>query len=520
MKKAVAGLMILLFSFLFVRCEKKDTIPPTVEITNPANNSIVVDTVLITVDANDNTGVDRVEFYIDTSKVATDTAAPWEYSWNTAGLTDSSYHRIVVTVFDQADNSAADTVTVLYWTNRVPNTPSNPFPADGAANQSTATTFVWHGGDPDSGDVVTYALYLGVKTDSAPPLFKDSISDTTFLVNTLTLNTVYQWQVVARDNHGSSASGPNWSFTTSSNQPPNVPSNPSPADGAIDQPSSVTLSWTGGDPDTGDTVKYEVYFGTTTTPVKVDSNLSAASYKAAPLDNNKTYYWKIVARDNKGDTIAGPVWRFTTLVQWPEVEIMYDNDRYDVSWYKITSNPHAVNDKNTGWSVRMTPPAYPFTLTKAKIYFTGAAHNFYLHVWDDNFAGGKPGSDLLHTPYSIDATSVPSMDWWIRDVALESVTVTAGDFYVGFCYSYLDTSGAPSVSIAADTSAPIDDRSWTLQGGMWQLFTNTPRSDLLIRAIGYIGGKAAPKKEIEIFGKPVPINGEETNAYIRKNQKK
>jgi len=33
-------------------------------------------------------------------------------------------------------------------------------------------------------------------------------------------NTTYYWKIVARDEHGASTTGPNWSFTTRENHPP------------------------------------------------------------------------------------------------------------------------------------------------------------------------------------------------------------------------------------------------------------------------------------------------------------
>jgi parallel beta-helix repeat protein len=96
------------------------------------------------------------------------------------------------------------------------------------------------------------------------------------------------------------------------NNPPDEPSNPSPSNHAIDQSIDVDLSWTGGDPDTGDTVTYDVYFGTSSSPSKVKDDQSGTSYDPGTLSYGTTYYWKIKATDNNGASTSGPVWDFTT----------------------------------------------------------------------------------------------------------------------------------------------------------------------------------------------------------------
>jgi len=97
------------------------------------------------------------------------------------------------------------------------------------------------------------------------------------------------------------------------NNPPNTPSNLSPANGAANQSADVDLAWTGGDPDAGDTVKYDVYFGTSSSPTTLVSNdQSATTYDPGTLNYSTTYYWKIVAADNHGASTTGPVWSFAT----------------------------------------------------------------------------------------------------------------------------------------------------------------------------------------------------------------
>ena len=107
----------------------------------------------------------------------------------------------------------------------------------------------------------------------------------------------------------------------SANQPPNTPASPSPAEGAINQTLNVPLRWIGADPE-GDSVTYDVYFGTDNPPAtKVSSGQSATTYAPGTLATGTTYYWNVIAQDKHGSTTTGPVWSFTTLVTTNMVSI-------------------------------------------------------------------------------------------------------------------------------------------------------------------------------------------------------
>ncbi|MFC2170739.1 SUMF1/EgtB/PvdO family nonheme iron enzyme [Calditrichota bacterium] len=92
---------------------------------------------------------------------------------------------------------------------------------------------------------------------------------------------------------------------------PYEPSSPYPADRAMGIATSITLSWSCSDPD-NDQITYDIYFGTSSNPPKIDSTLTDTSYTNGSLDQNKTYYWKIAAIDEHGHTTIGPVWSFST----------------------------------------------------------------------------------------------------------------------------------------------------------------------------------------------------------------
>ncbi|MHC4278176.1 MAG: PKD domain-containing protein, partial [Planctomycetota bacterium] len=94
--------------------------------------------------------------------------------------------------------------------------------------------------------------------------------------------------------------------------PPNMPSNPSPADGTPDSPLTVTFTWTGGDPDVGDTVVYDFYLDVTDPPGLLTSGLDAESFAATLTQPDTTYYWQVVAWDDSLNETTGPVWSLTT----------------------------------------------------------------------------------------------------------------------------------------------------------------------------------------------------------------
>ena len=95
------------------------------------------------------------------------------------------------------------------------------------------------------------------------------------------------------------------------NYPPNIPSNPMPMNGSIDIDFNEDLQWTGGDPNPGDIVTYDIYFGNISTPPLVANNHTDTTYDVGTMIYDMTYYWQIIAWDNNSLSTPGPQWSFT-----------------------------------------------------------------------------------------------------------------------------------------------------------------------------------------------------------------
>ena len=225
--------------------------------------------------------------------------------------------------------------------NNPPNTPSNPSPTDGATNRDINVDLSWTGGDPDPGDTVTYDVYFEANDSTPDNLICDDASTPACDPGTLAYDTHYYWYVVATDNHGASTTGDTWDFHTGAapNNPPHQPGNSMPADGATSVSITADLSWTGGDPDPGDTVTYDVYFeANDSTPDNlICDDASTPACDPGTLAYDTHYYWYVVATDNHGASTTGDTWDFTTQSAPPTVgPLVYDS--------------HTIDDDNSGQS--------------------------------------------------------------------------------------------------------------------------------------------------------------------------
>jgi parallel beta-helix repeat protein len=181
-----------------------------------------------------------------------------------------------------------------------------------------------------------YGLYL---SNAFPTIQSNNfIGNTTF-----GLYNGYSAPVTAENNWWGDAAGPNqagdkthgnvdydpWSTVLiqcaagGSNNAPYSPAGPQPADNAVRVtiPSTgLILTWSGGDPDPLDTVTYDLYRGPSAENLSLLAfNITGATYKMTDLQRGLTYYWKVIARDNRGLQTEGPVWRFTAMGDIPDL---------------------------------------------------------------------------------------------------------------------------------------------------------------------------------------------------------
>jgi hypothetical protein len=226
------------------------------------------------------------------------------------GLTYGVSYRWKVVARDPhgAQTSSQEWMFTTRPANYPPSAPTAQYPTQNLVNVPVNSVLSWQCSDPD-GDALVYDVYFG--TSSPPPLLAQDIAVKSFAPAGMAFNTVYYWKIVARDVMGAQATSSLYVFSTGSNSAPSTPTNPSPANGATAVALNATLSWTATDDQPG--LKYNVYFGTTTTPPLVAADHSSNTFDPGPLSPTTQYRWKISARDANGAVTTGPLWTFYTV---------------------------------------------------------------------------------------------------------------------------------------------------------------------------------------------------------------
>ncbi|MDO9391266.1 MAG: kelch repeat-containing protein [bacterium] len=197
-----------------------------------------------------------------------------------------------------------------------PDSPFNPYPPDCATNVDHTTldvTLRWTATDPNSGDVLTYAIYFDTLNPPETQMISGLSSPSHFMTG-LSYNTTYYWKLYITDDKSVTTSGPVWSFTTlpHANTAPVTPTYLEPLNDTIGTYPTLQLAWSSSEPNgISDTVNFDIYLGPTVVPSLIKST-PGFSCLACCLDYSTLYRWQVIATDNHGAVSAGPLARFTT----------------------------------------------------------------------------------------------------------------------------------------------------------------------------------------------------------------
>jgi len=101
-------------------------------------------------------------------------------------------------------------------------------------------------------------------------------------------------------------------FAKTASDPPCTPMSPEPADGQriIPMGGPLQVKWQGGDPD-GEILFYDLYWGEVNPPPLFAGGLNKPQIEVL-CQGDKTYYWRVVATDQKGNKTIGPLWQYNT----------------------------------------------------------------------------------------------------------------------------------------------------------------------------------------------------------------
>jgi len=210
----VIGLLVTIYSCSNPK-DPVDSQAPTVTITNPENNARIPNSVDVKADASDNTGVTKVEFYIDAQLFYTDETAPWSCYWT---ITDehAGEHSLFAKAFDAAGNNDYSDLITVTCENLPPSTITDLAATASDINGDLALTWTAPGESGDVGTAVVYDIrcyYTELTADNwasgtaleEPPAPQEAGSAESYDVEGLSRSTTYFFAIRTQDSAG------NWS---------------------------------------------------------------------------------------------------------------------------------------------------------------------------------------------------------------------------------------------------------------------------------------------------------------------
>jgi chitodextrinase len=349
-----------------------DTTPPVVTLTAPMEGATVSGTTNLTATASDNVGVTKVEFYDNSSLLATDTSSPYTASWDTTKVANGS-HLITARAYDAAGSVSSDssTVNAKNGDSTAPTTPTN---LKGTAASYNTINLTWTA----STDNVAVTGYTVVR-DSVPV---GNLGATSSFSDTgLSPNTSYNYQVQAFDAAGNkSALTSKVTVKTPTVPDSEAPSKPIGLTATAASPSQINLSWTPSTDNIGVTA-YDVYRSNGTADPQNIGSTASPSFGDSNLAENTEYAYYVIARDasnnasSPSDTVTGKTQQPPASLSSITGAITNQANQLPIAYARvvivINGNRHTYQADQYGrYAIFNLPPARYNLTFRAKGYYS------------------------------------------------------------------------------------------------------------------------------------------------------
>ncbi|HSW98346.1 MAG TPA: Ig-like domain-containing protein [Candidatus Saccharimonadales bacterium] len=272
-----------------------DTTSPTVALTAPAANVTVSGATDISANATDNTQVAKVEFYVNSTLVNTDTTAPYTYKWDTSLLPNGSY-TILAKAYDAAGNTASDTRPVMVKNNDT-QAPTTPTALTATASSFDKVNLAWSA----STDNIAVKGYI-VTRNGSPIASLGAV--TSYTDSSVSPKTTYSYQVAAVDVAGNQSAPTTAIKVTTGGGPTDsqAPTAPGNLETQAVSPSQVNLKWVASTDNVG-VASYQVFRQSGVSTVEQIATVSGktTTFGDTTLKAHTTYTYSVKAVDAAGN---------------------------------------------------------------------------------------------------------------------------------------------------------------------------------------------------------------------------
>ena len=226
------------------------------------------------------------------------------------------YLIVVVSSLVACGGSGDDPAPIPVVENKIPSIPVLVAPVNNLLCSDNTVSFNWDSSLDLDGDAIKYTIQIA-KDNQFSQIVHDNNIPETAITFTLDKGKAYYWRVKATDSKSLSSSYSTvFNFYTEGegekNHLPFSPELVKPELNSVVQTTTATLEWSASDVDTGDTLTFDVFFGTTNLPVTKIGNNQTAKKLDVNIEPSKSYYWKVLVKDGKGGETIGQIWNFKT----------------------------------------------------------------------------------------------------------------------------------------------------------------------------------------------------------------